>query len=240
MVRGVPTAMLPNETSVTSFAPTAYTNFFPLSAACTPLDCFPASVTPLASSPVKPAPSLYLIASAMPASVKKPDAAPFTISVELFAFISGSVKLPLTATPAPVQPEVSPRDRSEVVPVQPARSILFTVTLPTVYFTAPPSEVTLPVAVALYLIFCGSSYPLIPIVLPVPLATVVVMPVALFNSVMLAFFCSALVVSLNFKSFAYTVLVVAKVEPDRFLVALSASISNSPKVIALTVPTPFV
>ena len=45
---------------------------------------------------------------------------------------------------------------AEVVPFHCDTSMSLTVTLPTVYFTAPPAEVTVPLAVALYLIFCAS------------------------------------------------------------------------------------
>ena len=171
------------------------------------------------------------MASAMPASVKKPDAAPVTISFLLFTSISGSVKLPLTAIPAPVQPVGIVE---AVVPFQPERSILSAVTPVTVYFTSVPATPTVPVAVALNFRPLASVCSMATVPLPVPGCVMLAagkeaIPVAPLTSVLLSFTCSGVVdFPVNVKSAASTVAVVPKVNPES---ARGVSHAMSPREI---------
>ena len=131
----------------TFLLPSAYTRLFP--SAFTPFSCLPANMIPLSSS-LKSV-SLYSFPPLIVAVLKK-SSVPDVIIV---AAAVGSV-ISFVSTVAP-SASFHPVGTAEAVPLQPAKPTLFTSTLLTVYFTAAPSDVTSPVAVAEYLIICASS-----------------------------------------------------------------------------------
>ena len=96
----------------------------PLASVLTPPARLPEIVTPFRSS-VKLPELLYLIASSILASLKIPAVVAVKIPCDWPGSNDGFVKLPATATPAPVQPVGTALS----VPFQPARSILLSVPL---------------------------------------------------------------------------------------------------------------